>query len=468
MSMSQDTRIERDSLGAIAVPKDAYWGVHTQRALENYPISGLRTDPALIDALAVIKQAACRVFGSLGMLSPEKADAIDRAAQEVRDGEWDDQVVVDAFQAGAGTSLHMNVNEVIANRANLLLGEELGSYAAVHPNDHVNKGQSTNDVIPTAMRLAALELTEVLDASLDELQSVLCGKAVQFDRVVKSGRTHLQDAVPIRLGQEFEAYADSVARARKYLWAAAEDLKELGIGGSAVGTGLNTPLEYRQKVIVELRQLTGHEELRATDDYFESMQSMAVFTALSGALRNLAIELGRIANDLRLMSSGPRTGLRELILPSVQPGSSIMPGKVNPSIPEMLNQVCFQVIGCDATVAAAAQAGQLELNVMMPVIAYNLMLALRILSNAVDIFTDRCVEGIEADIERCKAFAEASVGLATVLNPVIGYEAAAEVVKEAVAKGQSIPGVVRAKSLLSEQQAGRVFSTPALTEPYTL
>ncbi|MBO9541111.1 aspartate ammonia-lyase [bacterium] len=466
--MSQESRIERDSLGAIAVPKNAYWGVQTQRAIENYPISGLRTDPALIDALAVIKQAAARVFGSLGMLSPEKADAIDRAAQEVRDGEWDDQIVVDAFQAGAGTSLHMNVNEVIANRANLLMGEELGSYAAIHPNDHVNKGQSTNDVIPTAMRLAALELAEVLDASLEELQSVLCGKAVQFDRVVKAGRTHLQDAVPIRLGQEFDAYASAVARARKNLWAAAEDLKVLGIGGSAVGTGLNTPSEYRQKILGELRQLTGHDDLRATDDYFEAMQSMAVFTALSGALRNLAIELGRIANDLRLMSSGPRTGLHELVLPSVQPGSSIMPGKINPSVPEMLNQVCFQVIGCDATVAAAAQAGQLELNVMMPVIAYNLLLAERILANAVDVFTDRCVEGIEADVARCKAYADTSVGLATVLNPVIGYAAAAEVVKEAVAKGLPIPAVVKARSLLSEDQVGRVFSTPALTEPYTL
>ncbi|MNY06811.1 Fumarate hydratase class II [compost metagenome] len=259
-----------------------------------------------------------------------------------------------------------------------------------------------------------------------------------------------------------------MARARKNLWAAAEDLKVLGIGGSAVGTGLNTPSEYRQKVILELRQLTGHDDLRATDDYFEAMQSMAVFTALSGALRNLAIELGRIANDLRLMSSGPRTGLHELVLPSVQPGSSIMPGKINPSVPEMLNQVCFQVIGCDATVAAAAQAGQLELNVMMPVIAYNLLLAERILSNAVDVFTDRCVEGIEADVARCKAYADTSVGLATVLNPVIGYAAAAEVVKEAVAKGLPIPAVVKARSLLSEDQVGRVFSTPALTEPYTL
>lgn len=466
--MARATRTERDSLGTLQVPDDALWGAQTQRAIENYPISGLRMDPAMIESVAAIKEAAARTHAALGMLSPEKAQAIERASRELLEGQHRDHIVVDVFQAGAGTSFHMNLNEVIANRANQLLGEEVGTYAQVHPNDHVNKGQSTNDVVPTAMRLAALSLAEPLDRALGDLERALEAKAKEFDSIVKSGRTHLQDAVPIRLGQEFRAYATAVGRARRTLAQAVEPLKELGIGGSAVGTGLNTPAEYREYMVAELRAITGLASLRMATDYFEAMQSMAPFTTLSGALRTLAIELGRIANDLRLMSSGPRTGLHEIVLPSVQPGSSIMPGKINPSIPEMLNQVCFQVIGCDGTIAAAAGAGQLELNVMMPVIAHNMAHAMRILTNAVRIFTERCVAGIEADVERCRTYAENTVGLATVLNPVIGYAAAAEVAKTSTKTDTPIPEVVRAMGLLSEDRIRTTFAPEALTEPYTL
>lgn len=466
--MARATRTERDSLGDLQVPQDALWGAQTQRAIDNYPISGLRMDPALVAAVAAIKAAAARTHAALGMLAPEKANAIEEASRELLEGKLREHVVVDVYQAGAGTSFHMNVNEVIANRANQLLGAEIGSYALVHPNDHVNKGQSTNDVIPTAMRLAVLELSRPLAAALSDLEAALDAKGQEFDSVVKSGRTHLQDAVPVRLGQEFRAYAAAVRRGHRSLLAEVRALHELGLGGSAAGTGLNTPEPYRERVVLELGELLGLGDLRTAEDYFEAMQSMAVFTNVSGAVRTLAIELGRIANDLRLMSSGPRTGLHEIVLPSVQPGSSIMPGKINPSIPEMLNQVCFQVIGCDATVAAAAGAGQLELNVMMPVIAHNLCFAMRLLANAVEVFIARCVSGIEADVERCRAYAESSVGLATVLNPVIGYAAAAEVAKTSTRTGTPIPDVVRAMGLLSEDQIRTTFAPAALTEPYTL
>lgn len=466
--MTHATRTERDSMGDLQVPADALWGAQTQRAIENFPISGLRNDPALIAAVAAIKAAAARVHAGLGMLDAPAAAAIETASRELLAGQHRDHIVVDVYQAGAGTSFHMNMNEAIANRANQLLGAPLGSYTHVHPNDHVNKGQSTNDVIPSAMRLASLALARPLDQALAELEAELASKAEAFDPIVKSGRTHLQDAVPVRLGQEFGAYATAVRRSRRTLEAALEPLCELGLGGTAAGTGLNTPESYRERVVAELRVTTGLACLRPAEDYFEAMQSMAVFTTLSGALRTLAVELGRIANDLRLMSSGPRTGLHEIVLPAVQPGSSIMPGKINPSIPEMLNQVCFQVIGCDATIAAAAGAGQLELNVMMPVIAHNVLMAMRLLTNAVGGFTTRCVMGIEADAARCRTYAERSVGLATVLNPLIGYAAAAEVAKTSVQSGTPIPEVVRAQGLMSEEQIRRTFAPEALTEPYTL
>lgn len=460
-----DVRIEQDFLGEIAVPKEAYWGAQTQRALELYTISGRRSSPQLAHAIAVIKRAASRTFRGLGLLDPIQAMAIDEAAKEVQDGRWDDQIVVDVFQAGAGTSLHMNLNELIANRANELLGSKLGTYKPIHPNDQVNLGQSTNDVFPTAMRLAALDWLEQLDGSLDRVENSLRQKAEEFDSIVKAGRTHLQDAVPIRLGQEFGAYASAIARARRALLPCHSTLCELGLGGTAVGTGLNTPASYRSLVVEELRSLTGHKALKPTEDYFEVMQSMAPFTLLSSTLRNLAIELNRMANDLRLLSSGPRTGLHEIVLPAVQPGSSIMPGKLNPSIPEMLNQVCYQVIGHDAAIAGAAQAGQLELNVMMPVIADNLLNALGLLTNSLTVFASRCLDGIQADAERCDAFAENTVALATVLNPLIGYSQAAEVTKEALQRDEPIPRIIWARGLLNEEQLAQAFETRRLTEP---
>ena len=460
-----DTRIERDFLGEVAVPSEAYWGAQTQRALELYAISGRRSSPDLAHAIALIKRAAARTFRELGLLDPMQAQAIDDAAKEVQEGRWDEQIVVDVFQAGAGTSLHMNLNELIANRANELLGSKLGSYSPIHPNDQVNMGQSTNDVFPTAMRLAALEQLSGLDQALDRVEKSLRSKASAFDSILKAGRTHLQDAVPIRLGQEFGAYASTIARSRRALLANLDALSELGLGGTAVGTGLNTPVAYRTRVVEELRHLTGHHGLHATHDYFETMQSMVPFTMLSSTLRNLAIELNRIANDLRLLSSGPRTGLHEIVLPAVQPGSSIMPGKLNPSIPEMLNQVCFQVLGNDAAIAGASQAGQLELNVMMPVIAENLLFSLRILRTSLQVFAKRCLEGIEVDAVRCKANAENSVALATVLNPLIGYSQAAEVTKEALKRNEPIPRIIWAKGLLSEEQLAKVFEPRHLTEP---
>jgi aspartate ammonia-lyase len=462
------TRSEHDALGPVEVPKEAYWGAQTQRALDNFPLSGLPTDPELGHAIALIKRAAARANRELGELDPARADAIERAAAEVQAGRFDAHLVVDAFQAGAGTSTHMNVNEVVANRANELLGHPLGSYAVIHPNDHVNMGQSTNDVVPTAMRLAARAFASELDRGLDRLIEAFLAKAREFDGVVKAGRTHLQDAVPIRLGQEFGAYGHALARARQDIAQQAGSLAELGLGGTAVGTGLNTLRAYRHRVVEQLRDLTGDRELRESADYFTAMQSMAPFAALSGALRVLAIELGRISNDLRLLSSGPRTGLAEITLPAVQPGSSIMPGKVNPSVPEMVNQVCFQVMGQDATVAIASQAGQLELNVMMPVIAHNLLGALRLLSRAVPILAARCVSGIQANVERCRAYAETTVGLATVLNPRIGYEQAAELAKESVRTGESVRALVKKRGLLADQDLETALSPAALTEPVTL
>ncbi len=459
-------RTECDSLGEREVPAHAHWGIQTQRAVENYPISGQTLGFEMIQACATIKLAAAKVHRDLSLLDPELADAIVQAAREVREGRWHDHFVVDAFQAGAGTSFHMNVNEVIANRANEILGHPRGSYARVHPNDHVNKGQSTNDVVPTSMRLAMLVMLTALQTELAALAASFRHKAVEFDGIVKSGRTHLQDAVPVRLGQEFGAYAQAIAKGQRRVEAAREPLLELGIGGSAAGTGLNTHPEYRTRMIAELSTLSGFP-VRAGEDLFELMQSMTPFADVSAALRNVALDVTRIASDLRLLSSGPRTGLAEITLPAVQPGSSIMPGKVNPSIPEMVNQVCWHVMGADTAVAYAVQAGQLELNVMMPVMAYELVFSSRILTNAIKAFRERCVDGIVANEATCRHFAERSLGLATVLNPVIGYAKAAEVAKEAVASGRSVVEVVRELGLLTPE-VERALSPRAMTEPGTL
>ena len=469
MSPSTQTRIERDSLGEREMPADVYYGIQTARAIENFPISGFKPYPAFVTATVLVKKAAARANAALGALDGRIAEAIIQAADEVLTGRMMDQFVVDPFQAGAGTSHNMNVNEVLANRAIELLGGEKGDYSIVNPNDHVNMGQSTNDVIPTAMRVAALELASKLLPALGHLASAFLARSIEFDRIVKSGRTHLQDAVPMRLGQEFGAYATAIQKNSDRILSAASELKEIGLGGTAAGTGLNAVPGYRKRVVEELNALVNNplvatEGFRQTSDYFEAMQSMSPFVNLSGALRGLATDMTRIANDLRLLSSGPNTGLTEINLPAVQPGSSIMPGKVNPVMAEMTNMVCFQVMGNDQTIALAAQAGQLELNVMMPVIAFDLLMSLAIMTNAVTVLAGRCVEGITANEERCRWYVEHSVSLVTALNPKIGYARAAEIAKRAIAKGKTIREVILEEQLMTPDEVADVLDLYAMTE----
>ena len=463
MSPSTQPRIERDSLGERELPSGVYYGIQTARAIENFPISGWKPFPSLVTATIQIKKAAARVNASLGVLDSRLSEAIDKAADEVLGGSLRDQFVVDPFQAGAGTSHNMNANEVLANRAIELLGGDKGDYSIVHPNDHVNMGQSTNDVFPTAMRLAALDLSDKLIITLNLLADSLRAKSHEFDQVVKSGRTHLQDAVPVRLGQEFGAYATAIHKNANRIARAADELKEIGLGGTAAGTGLNAPPGYRKQIVEELSAIT-NQTLRATEDYFEAMQSMSPFVALSGALRTLATDAIRITNDLRLLSSGPNTGLAEIDLPAVQPGSSIMPGKVNPVIAEMTDMVCFQVMGNDLVIATAAQAGQLELNVMMPVIAFNLLMSLTIDSSSLTVLRERCVEGITANEERCRWYVEHSASLVTALNPRIGYSRAAEIANRAISKGKTIRETLKEEGLLSSEELERVMDTRAMTD----
>jgi aspartate ammonia-lyase len=463
MSLSTRQRIERDSLGDRELPADVYYGIQTARAVENFPISGWKPYPSLVTATVQIKKASARVNAALGSLEPRIAKAIETAADEVLAGSFRDQFVVDPFQAGAGTSHNMNANEVLANRSIELLGGQKGDYSIVHPNDHVNMSQSTNDVFPAAMRLTALDEVKALMIALERLSTALRTKSTEFDNIVKSGRTHLQDAVPMRLGQEFAAYATSIRKNADRIKESAEELKEIGLGGTAVGTGLNAPAGYRTRVVEELSRLT-NESLRATTDYFEAMQSMSPFVRLSGALRTLATDVIRIANDLRVLSSGPNTGLAEIKLPAVQPGSSIMPGKVNPVIAEMTDMVCFQVMGNDQTIAAAAQAGQLELNVMMPVISFNLSMSLHILTSALTALRERCVEQITADEERCRWYVEHSVSLVTALNPRIGYARAAEIAKRAMARRKTIRETIEEEGLLSPEELKTIMDLRSMTE----
>ena len=429
--MSQETRLERDSLGKVYVPLNALYGAQTQRAVENFPISGLSPWRAFIWSLATIKRAAAEVNRDLGMMDADLAGAIAQAAQEVVEGRWDDQFVVDPFQAGAGTSHNMNTNEVIANRATQILGGKLGEYR-VHPNDHVNMAQSTNDTIPTAIRLGCLWRLDQLSEIVDELAAVLHQKATEFDDIVKSGRTHLQDAVPVRLGQEFGAYARAVERDNQRIRRSAEGLRRLGIGGTATGSGLNTHPDYHPRMVEKLTKLTGLD-LYTSDNLFESMQSMADMADFSAAIRTLGITLTRIANDFRLLSSGPATGIDEIHLPAVQPGSSIMPGKVNPVMAEMLNMAMFHIQGCDHTIALASQAGQLELNVMMPIIAHNLFEMMQVTIGAIQAFTEKCVTGLQANRDKAEGWLDKNAIVVTALNPLIGYSAGAVLVKEALA-----------------------------------
>ena len=448
-------RTERDTLGEVRVPDDALYGAQTQRAVENYPISGLREHPVFIRSFVLLKKAAALANRELDALDAGIADSIVAACDELLDNadKYRPQFVVDVFQAGAGTSFNMNVNEVIANLAN----PERGTYKPVHPNDHVNMAQSTNDVFPTAIRIATLLLLNELLPQLDALVNAFDDRGNAFADVIKSGRTHLQDAVPLTLGQEFRAYAAATRRATRLLRAAADELRDLGIGGTAVGTGMNAPRGYRHVVVRRLNELT-NLDLTAASDLRESMQSQLPVAAVSSALRNLAIELTRITNDLRLLASGPQTGLAEIILPSVQPGSSIMPGKINPSMLECMNQVCFHIIGSATTIDYAVQAGQLELNVMMPLMAFEILFSIEILKNYLPVFIAKCIAGIEADRAQCEAYYISSPSLATALNPIIGYAKAAEIAKESAKSGTPIPNLLREKKLLSDAEIARIFT----------
>ena len=461
--MAAGTRTEKDPLGPKEVPTEALYGVQTLRAKENFPISGLAPLWPFVMAQTWIKKAAAMTHKETGRLDAKLADAIVAAADEVLAHRHDAQFIVDPYQAGAGTSHNMNVNEVLANRANELLGGERGTYTPVHPNDHVNMAQSTNDTIPTTIRLSILSQLDGLVGAFDGLRDALAAKGREFDDIVKAGRTHLQDAMPIRLGQEFTAYAGSIDRNIRRVKQAADYLRDLGIGGSAVGTGVTVEREYPALMNKYLKTVTGLD-IRIGEDRIQLMQSMGDPAAFSATLRILAVDLSKIASDLRLMVMGPRTGIDEIKLPAVQPGSSIMPGKINPSIPEMVNQVCYQVMGLDTTVSIAAEHGQLELNVMMPVIAHNILLSMRIMTNTAKVFTEKCIVGIEANRPMLAYWVERSAALATALMPHIGYAKAAELSKQSVKEGVLVRDMVKRDKLLPADEIDDVLDLRKMTE----
>lgn len=450
-------RQEKDSLGIFEIPDNVYYGVQTARALENFPISGIKADLDFIKSSVYIKKAAAKVNFDLGQIDKKLSEAIIKAADEVLGGKLIDNFVVDVYQAGAGTSHNMNTNEVLANRAIEILGGKKGDYKIVSPNDHVNCAQSTNDFFPTSMRIAALIKSKDLYSVLDKCSRSLENKGDEFFGVIKSGRTHLQDAVPVRLGREFQVFSKLFHEHRVRIENAFSELRVLGIGGTAAGTGLNAHPEYQSRIVTELSHLT-KIDLQCSSDLMLSMQSMAPFGSVSSALRNFVLDLTKICNDLRLMDSGPTTGLSEIKLPSVQPGSSIMPGKINPSIIEMVNQVCFQVLGCATTIDYCSQAGQFELNVMMPVINFNLLHSIKILTNAIRVFDEKCVRGIIANEEKCRKYAEGSVSNATALNPILGYLNTAEIVKEAVKTGKTIKEICLEKKLVDKSKLDEVLN----------
>ncbi len=456
-------RTEKDTMGKVKVPDDVYFGAQTRRAQMNFPISGLRLPGSFIRAQGILKLAAVRVNTGLGLIKKRMHRAVERASLEVIKGKHDSQFVVDVYQAGAGTSQNMNANEVIANRAIELLGGVRGDYDVVSPNDHVNMSQSTNDTFPSAIYISAYGyVKDHLVPALNALVQSLEVKSKEFDSVIKSGRTHLQDAVPIRLGQEFSGYAKAVDNDICRILNASLSLLKLPIGGNAVGTGVNAHPKFKNSVIREIRKITGVKFV-SCGNMFEGIQNVNPALEMSASLRGTAVTLIKIANDFRLMSSGPSTGFAEIKLPAVQPGSSIMPGKVNPVMAEMLNMVCFQVIGNDSAIACATQAAQLELNVMMPVIAHNLLSSLEILTNGINAFNEKCVQGVRADVKQCKDHAEATLGVATALNPIIGYEAAAEISHEAYSKGKTVKALVVEKGILTEKEAGRLLDPGRLT-----
>ncbi|MGA0163382.1 MAG: aspartate ammonia-lyase [Bdellovibrionota bacterium] len=462
--MTQNFRIEHDSLGELKVPQSAYYGVQTQRGVDNWQISGIREPEVFIRSYVMIKRAAAQVNAELGMMPQEKSQAILKAADEILVHQKHlDQFVIDVYQAGAGTSFNMNVNEVLANVACELSGKNRGDYSFVHPNDDVNKAQSTNDTFPTALKLSTLLEHQKLIPVLRRSIEVFRQKEKDFDGILTSARTHLQDAVPIRLGQEFGSFAESLTKELDRLEYAAKELEYLNIGGTAAGTGMNSHPDYAEKMAKELSRLSGLS-LKKGKNLVELSQNMFDAAFYSASLRNLALTLTKIANDLRLLSSGPTTGLAEIQLPPVQPGSSIMPGKVNPVMMEMLNMVCFEVIGHDTTVSYSAQAGQLQLNVMMPVISYNLLMSLKILRNALNVCNEKCFAGIQPNLEQCERYFSESMGLATPLNTVVGYEKAAKVVKKAIEEKKKITDLVVEMGYLTQDEVNRYFGEN-LTRP---
>jgi len=461
---STPTRMERDTMGELAVPADAYYGVQTARAIENFPISPLRMPRSIIRSMGMIKRAAASVNHSLGLLDKKQADAIIKAATEVFEGRLDAEFPVDIFQTGSGTSTNMNTNEVISNRATELLGGVRGS-KLVHPNDHVNLGQSSNDVIPTAIHIAASEsMQRQLLPALSRLHSALDRKAREFDSIVKIGRTHLQDATPVRLGQEFGGYARQIELGIGRMKRAQEALSEVALGGTAVGTGLNCHPDFSSHVLTIISRETGCP-FKEAGNHFEAQSSQDSLVEASGALRTLAVSLMKIANDIRWLGSGPRCGLGEILLPETQPGSSIMPGKVNPVIAESVTMVCAQVIGNDLTVTIGGQAGNFELIVMLPVMAYNLLQSIELLAAASDNFAAKCIEGITANEERCKSLIEQSLAMCTALAPEIGYEAAAKLAKEAYRSGKTVREVAREQQVLTETRLNELLDPWRMTEP---
>ena len=459
-----ELRKELDSLGEFNVPKDAYYGVQAKRAADNFPITGYNIHPELIIALAMVKKASAETNMKVGLLSNKLGNVIVEACDEIIDGKYHEEIIVDPIQGGAGTSLNMNINEVIANRSLELLGEEKGNYNYIHPNNHINMGQSTNDVLPTSIRIATINLLEKALFQLEELKKAFEDKAEEFDQVLKMGRTHLQDAIPIRLGQEFGSYAAVIGRDIKRLNRTHEHLETINLGATAVGTGLNADQSYVKMVTQKLNQITGLK-LSQADNLVDATQNTDSLVEVSGALKGTAVNLSKIANDLRLMASGPKCGFNEIELPPTQPGSSIMPGKVNPVMAEVVNQVAFQIMGNDQTITLASEAGQLELNVMGPVLVFNLLQSLDILKNVVSVFNKKCVQGIRPNVKRCKELVENSIGIITAINPHVGYEVASRIAKKALKTGRSVREIVIEEGVLTEEELNIILNPNEMTEP---
>ncbi len=461
--MKKEMRMESDSIGTMEVPREAYYGVQALRAKQNFPITGQHLHPAFIKNLARVKKAAAKSNENAFMLPKDKAEAIIRACDEVIRGYFSEEFIVDAIQGGAGTSANMNMNEVLANRANELMGKEKGNYSCIHPNDHVNMSQSTNDVIPTAGKLTVLELMKPLIHELNELEQELEKKSVEFDGILKMGRTQLQDAVPMRLGQTFHAYATMVKRDCERLKNVSREMYTVNLGGTAIGTAINVSPAYLSNVVPVLARITGLP-LKQADDLFDATENLDGFVMVSGALKTCAVNLSKMCNDLRLLSSGPRTGIGEINLPAKQNGSSIMPGKVNPVIPEVVSQVAFHVIGNDTTVTLAAEAGQMELNAFEPVVFYSIFESLDTLKEAVGTLTKNCVSGITANEERCRRLVNASVGISTALCPYLGYKESADIAKTALKTGKSVREVVLERGLVSESKLEEILNPENMTE----